>query len=352
MSEKESPIGLSARVLLTLFLGAVGGGVFHMLGLPAAWLSGAMVLVAAVQFAGVPVSMPDRLRNAVFVILGISMGTGVKPEIIERIGEWPVSMLVLFAVISGIMTAGYFVLHNIMKWDRPTSFFGAIPGALSYVMALAESSKAKVANVAVSQSIRLFVLVAILPILITGSTDIEIQEEAIVASFTIPDVILTFLVCVAASVIAVRFNVPGGWLTGAFFASAALNGAGVVNLVLPQWFVVPCYVALGCVVGVRFSSVSLSALKQLFVASLAAFAAAMVISLAGATLTASLLEIPFGQALLAYAPGGLEVMTLLAFMLDLDPAFVAAHQLARYVGMVLILPFVTRIVIGPVTAAR
>ncbi len=352
MTETDSPVGLTARVLLTLILGAVGGGVFHLLGLPAAWLSGAMVLVAAMQFAGAPVMMPDRLRNMVFVILGISMGTGVKPEIIERVGEWPISMLILFAVVAGIMTAGYLILHNIMKWDRPTSFFGSIPGALSYVMALAESSKAKVANVAVSQSIRLFVLVAILPILITGSTDIDIQEEAVVAAFTMSDAILTFVLCTLASLVAVRLNIPGGWLTGAFFASAALNGAGVVNLVLPQWFVIPCYIALGCVIGVRFSSVSLSALKQLIVASLAAFAAAMGISLVGAAATAALLEIPFGQALLAYAPGGLEVMTLLAFMLDLDPAFVAAHQLARYVGMVLILPFVTRIVIGPATATR
>ncbi|MEP3275085.1 MAG: AbrB family transcriptional regulator [Stappiaceae bacterium] len=352
MTNKENFIRGYVIVLMTLLLGAVGGGVFHLLGLPAAWLSGAMILVAAVQFAGLPVSMPDRLRDAVFVILGISMGTGVKPELIERVGDWPISMLVLAAVIVGIMSAGYFVLHVLMKWDRPTSFFGAIPGALSYVMALAESSDAKIANVAVSQSIRLFVLVAVLPILIAGSTDPGVSVQTNPSGIDIADAILTFALCTLASFCAVRLKVPGGWLTGAFFASAALNGAGVVNLSMPQWFVLPCYVALGCVIGVRFGSVSLSALRQLVLASLAAFAAAMSISLIGAIFTSTFLEIPFGQALLAYAPGGLEVMTLLAFMLDLDPAFVAAHQLARYVGMVLVLPFVTRIVIGPITHTR
>ncbi|MEC7564009.1 MAG: AbrB family transcriptional regulator [SAR324 cluster bacterium] len=49
---------------------------------------------------------------------------------------------------------------------------------------------------------------------------------------------------------------------------------------------------------------------------------------------------------MAYAPGGLEAMIMMAFILDLDPAFVAAHQLVRYIGMILILPFLTQRLLG------
>jgi hypothetical protein len=45
--------------------------------------------------------------------------------------------------------------------------------------------------------------------------------------------------------------------------------------------------------------------------------------------------------LLAFAPGGLEAMTIMAFALNLDPAYVAAYQVARYIGLVLPMPAVT-----------
>ena len=70
------------------------------------------------------------------------------------------------------------------------------------------------------------------------------------------------------------------------------------------------------------------------------------ISLAAAYSVSSWISLPFGQLLLAYAPGGLEAMIMMAFILDLDPAFVAAHQLVRYIGMILILPFLTQRLLG------
>ena len=39
---------------------------------------------------------------------------------------------------------------------------------------------------------------------------------------------------------------------------------------------------------------------------------------------------------MAFAPGGIEAMTILAFVLGLDPAFVATHQLARFLGISLL----------------
>ena len=50
---------------------------------------------------------------------------------------------------------------------------------------------------------------------------------------------------------------------------------------------------------------------------------------------------------IAFAPGGLEAMTLLAFSLGLDPLYVGSHHLARFILISLSLPFVLRLVLGP-----
>lgn len=343
LSPKQSG---AARLGLTLLIASCGGALFHFLGLPAAWLSGAMVLVAAATLAGAPTLMPDRFRDAVFIAIGISMGAGVQPELLQRVGEWPLSMALLAVVVICVSVAGYAVLRLGAKWSRETAYFGALPGALSYVIALASERGADLPRIASSQSLRLFVLVAILPFAVVSSSDAGHSTAQGAAPSSVIEILIGLPLCLLASWLAVRVRVPGGWMTGAFFMSAALNASGALTLVLPQVVLVPCFVMIGALIGSRFANMTFRQFTSVLGASLAAFCAAFLTSVAGALLASALMDIPFGQALLAYAPGGLEVMTLLAFILDLDPAFVAAHQIFRFTGMILLLPFVTRLVLG------
>ena len=57
----------------------------------------------------------------------------------------------------------------------------------------------------------------------------------------------------------------------------------------------------------------------------------MVISACFAWVAATGLGLPFGAMFLAYSPGGMEAMTVMAMALGIDPFFVAAHHLARFV---------------------
>lgn len=336
------------RLSLTILIAALGGGAFYLMGLPAAWLSGAMVFVATATLAGIPTIMPDPVRDVLFVGIGVSMGAGVRPDVVERIGDWPISMALLLVVVVSVTLAGYAVLHFGAKWSRETAFFGAIPGALSYVIALATDRGADLPRIASSQSLRLFVLVAILPFAVvstSGSLEGEVGRLQVSSLF---EILIGLPLCILAGLIASKLNVPGGLMTGAFFMSAGLNASGAWTLILPNFMVLPCFVMMGAMIGCRFGNMTFRQFVSVLGASIAAFSAAFLMSILGALTISSLVDIPFGQALLAYAPGGLEVMTLLAFMLDLDPAFVAAHQIARFTGMVLLLPLITGLVFGRV----
>ena len=61
---------------------------------------------------------------------------------------------------------------------------------------------------------------------------------------------------------------------------------------------------------------------------------------------------PFAQALVAFSPGGLEAMSLLSIALGLDPLFVSAHHLARFILISVTLPFVLRRYVLPRSAVR
>ena len=76
--------------------------------------------------------------------------------------------------------------------------------------------------------------------------------------------------------------------------------------------------------------------------SLQAFAISISLAVALAVLAAWMTGLDLLKLLLAFAPGGLEAMVVLAFALDLDPAFVAAHHLARFLLIALCAPFVIK----------
>jgi len=64
------------------------------------------------------------------------------------------------------------------------------------------------------------------------------------------------------------------------------------------------------------------------------------VSSAFAVAAAFLLALPVGDVVIAYAPGALEAMSTLAFALNLDPAYVGTHHIARLIFVSLMMPIV------------
>jgi uncharacterized protein len=111
---------------------------------------------------------------------------------------------------------------------------------------------------------------------------------------------------------------------------------------MPPAILIPCQIVLGCFIGLRFQGTDLKFLKGALAPSIGALLIAVVISALGAAIVAWGLHLPLGQVVVAFAPGGIEAMTILAFVLGLDPAFVATHQLARFLGISLLLPLIMK----------
>ena len=73
----------------------IGGAAFGVIGVPAGWLSGAMLAVACAALAGRPMYMPLRLTWTILVLIGISLGAVVTPATLRGIATYPVSIIVL-----------------------------------------------------------------------------------------------------------------------------------------------------------------------------------------------------------------------------------------------------------------
>jgi hypothetical protein len=334
--------------ILPCLIGAAGGALFEVLGLPAAWLSGSLVAVTIAAFSGLEVKVPNWMTSGMFLLMGTIMGSAVTPDTLRLMLSWPISMGGLLILVPAIVGGIMLYLARVEGYSRSTAFYAAIPGAMNYVMALTLGSKADARAVVVVQSFRLVLLVAALPgfLSLAGLGTVVIKPPA-TAAVTWWEFPLLFLLSFSCGLGMERVRVPGGATVGAMVASAVLHATGLVTAQVPQPLAIFAFITMGALIAGRFAGTSLIELRMLLRPSVGAFLVGTAVTILVAALTAFLAGLPLGKVILAYAPGGIEAMAILAFVLDMDPAFVSAHHIVRFVGIAVLLPFVARAVLGP-----
>jgi membrane AbrB-like protein len=330
---------------LGLLIGAAGGLAFWALGIPAPWLAGSMLAAVIAIFSRVRVGMPDWLRALAFIFLGIQTGTAVSWVTVERAAQWPLSIAFLGLTVIAVTWActAYYVKHS--KWDGPTALFSSLPGALSLVLLLASGTKADMRRVTIAQCIRLFFLVAALPSLIAWLSPPDAFHALPAEMGQGRDIVVLIAVSTAAGLALEWLKVPAGLILGPMLASAALELSGLVSGAAPAVVLVPANIVLGVMIGARFSHFTFSEFLQALREGFSGFVIALSLSMAGAGITSAVSGLPFALTLLAFSPGGLDAMTIMAFSLNLDPAYVGAHQMARYIGLALAMPWATAYVL-------
>ncbi|WP_420391920.1 AbrB family transcriptional regulator [Acuticoccus sp.] len=322
----------------TLAIGGLGSLVFTLLGVPAAFLTGPAVAIVLAVALRVPTHMPSPVRAGGIAILGAATGSAVTPEAVDQMAAVPLAIGGLVLVILGAAAASYVTLRRVGGWDRLDALCGSIPGHLALVMEVSTEAGARMDRVMMSQSTRLFILVALIPFVLGGSDEARLTIAA--DGLTLTNVALTLLLAAAAALVGRLIRLPAAIILGPLAAAAVVSATDLMTIALPPWLVAVSLAVLGISVGEKFATVRRAGLARMIAASLAAFLAAFVVAMAISAVFAWALGMPVGAVFLAYAPGGLDAMIALAFLLNFEVAFVAVIHMSRMVLLSLGMPFV------------
>jgi uncharacterized protein len=330
------------RFLRTMAFASAGGAAATALGVPVGWLVGAALATVAAAFAGLRSRVPNRLRDFAFFFLGVQAGSGVTPEVLAQMHLWPASFAIQLAGVGLVVGLTYAFLKRGFGWDRETAIFASIPGALSFVLAAASETRADMTRIVIVQSVRLLLLMGFLTPTLAWLESGQGAAPFVLESGTLLQYVILFAVCGLAAMAGAASRVPGGLILGALLASAVLHGTGIAPVALPRWLAVPSLIVLGALIGGRLEPESRGALARLAPAALGAFVIGLIGSSIAGAVAVIALQIEVGKVALAYAPGALEALTVLAYQFDQDPAYVAAHHVVRFILLALLIPLVAR----------
>jgi uncharacterized membrane protein AbrB (regulator of aidB expression) len=122
--------------------------------------------------------------------------------------------------------------------------------------------------------------------------------------------------------------------------SSGLHASGLTGGSVPPLLATAGLVLIGVFVAERFRTLDPAVLRRTIPAAAGSFVVGNGLAAAFAVVAAWLAGVAIPNALVAFAPGGLEAMMVLALVLGLDPLYVGIHHVARFLGIGLVLPFI------------
>ncbi|MNH86963.1 putative ammonia monooxygenase [compost metagenome] len=328
------------QFFITLLIGTAGALIAIAIGFPAPYLIGPALAVTFAGLAGLRLGVPLLVRNACFVIIGISMGSTVTPEIFVAARTWPLSFVMVFVAIVILLFSAAWVLQRLFRYDRTTALLAASPGHLGYVLSLAAEMRCDLRAVSISQSVRVLALTISVPLIVEffdlADTDVIVLPDVM----SMPILVVMLIVSAGFGLLFQRWKFPAALLLGGVFVSISTHITGSVSGTVPDWLLIPIYVLLGSLIGSRFSGLSFADLRLAIVSGLVVTVVVMALAGGIAVIVSYFANVPLDAALIAFSPGGLETMAAMAVMLHADPTYVGAHHVLRLMFLSVLMPLV------------
>ena len=301
---------------------------------------GGALAVTMAAMAGVKVSMPDRLRDVAFLLIGMSMGASVAPNSLELIASWPISLAGLVLELVLIIWLTGWMLAKVFKLDAGTAYLSSFPGHLSFVMGIAAAGVGDARQIVIIQVIRILMLTIAVPI---GAMFLPIDHftpPAPTSFLSLWQLLALAGACVVVGLVFVRLKVPAGFVLGAMAAATAAKLGGLYTEAMPVPLTVVTFVLTGALIGSRFAGIT----RREFITAAKGGVVATAMTLGIVTLVtlgvSQFVDMPFGQLWLGLSPGALEGMGALGIALGYDTAFIAAHHVIRLLLLSFAIPTV------------
>lgn len=320
-------------ILSGVLAGLAGGYLASLAGWPLPWMIGSLLGVALARCAGLPALPLPAGRQAGQWLVASAVGLHVSREAaLALLDHLP--LLLAGAIATLLLTLiGVAVLRR-GGVDPATAFFASLPGGASEMVNLARRHQAQPAQVAAAHSLRLLLVLLLVPALFGWGLP---RLPALSAPHPDwPALALLLPAGLLAALLWRRLGQANPWMLGPLLLCAIASASLDLQLALPgglgqlgQWL-------LGCALGAHFDRAFFRRAPD-FIVRVLIFSLLAMLAAAGLGALLGLLAGGHGRALmLGSMPGGITELGLTAASLQLSVALVSAQQLLRLLLVMLL----------------
>jgi len=289
--------------------------------------------------AGVPMAASMVLRNAGQWAIGTALGLYFTPQVIGVVVSLAPAIVVgiVWALLLG---AGFGVF---LQWanrrnaalDAPTLFFSSAIGGASEMAVLAERHGARLDLVASAHSLRVLIVVLIVPfgLQFAGLHGIDATSPGPREVHAGGLALLAVLTAMGGASM-FRLRLANAWMLGPLAVALVLTATGIELSALPRWVSSVAQLFIGVSLGVRFTPAFLHTAPR-WLATVGIGTVVMIVLSAGyAFVIARWFDLHPATVLLGKSPGGIAEMCITAKVLELGVPVVTAFHVTRLAAVV------------------
>jgi uncharacterized protein len=320
-----------------------------MIGVPSAALFAALIVgIALALLSYAPAGAPRKAGIAAQGVLGVYIGTMVHRDALTALGSnWWIVLAV--AVSTLVLSLGAGALLGLHRDISPlTGALALVAGGASGLVAIARELGGDDRVVAVVQYLRVALITASMPIVVTLVYHAEKTGEAatVTESASAPWYVSVGMLVVVVLIGATAgrwMRLPGAGLLGPMALTIALELTGTsFGLSVPLALVQLGYAVIGWQAGVAFTRESLRAIGRALPAALGLIVALNLATAGLGVLLARVAGISPLEGYLSTSPGGIYAVLATAVETGSNVTFIIAAQVVRVLLMLFAAPLIAR----------
>ena len=278
--------------------------------------------------------------------LGVLVGGAFGDDIIGKLWQWWDTVLLMLFTTIAVSALSYQFLRRYCGYDKILSYFCCVPGGQAEAIILARDLVEKDYVVALFHLIRVFIVFVSTPLLlavIEGQSAVDRSNDMLVAMPSLmdlpaSDILAFFVLALGGYAFARLIKMPMAHLLGPLSLSSLAHYLGMVELPRVNEFVILAQLVIGGGIGARLSKVAFRELFSYFKMAVLNTMIVLTGYVSVAVFITVIYDASFLEIWMAFVPGGLYEVTLLALVFGFDVAFIAFHHTTRVLLIFFTLP--------------
>lgn len=340
VGHKPSGSSVWLTQVLGLLVAALGGAAAHAIHMPLAWVLGAMLALAVASLlSGRTLAQPPTLRRLAQGCIGLAIGLAFTPQIWQVLAGLAPWVLLGAVAAHSLSVLAAPVIQRLARIDGPTAIYCVALGASSEMVLQARQAGADGASVACAHAVRIILVTGCLTLLIWGIGPPAGAKVSLPLPMTttLQPMALTALLPSAAiaALVLQRWHVPNPWLLGPLGIgglAAACSWGGR----LPDALLVSSQVLIGWALGQAITREFFARAPRVLASAALVTLGILAVCLGLAWLVSVAAGMPLPTAFLAFAPGGMAEMAVMAKAFGLAAPLVTAFHITRIVSTILL----------------
>lgn len=346
------------KIFGTLIIGFLGGTIAKRLKMPAAFMTGSMLAVAACSIFSNAMFMPGSLKVIAQIVSGAYIGQQVSKQDLLNFPKLAKSIVLLMSMFTVNTFVMGFLFAHFFSIDLITALLSCLPGGIMDVSLISIDMGAQAEIVATMQLARLVGMLLILPYWIAfilkrlGKNQ---QPETLETTVSKPlpfgtnreltNNLLILLVAGAGGLMGMYLQVPVGALIFSLIFSCGLkllkNTAPLNNKIRQL-----AQILAGSIIGSTFTRESLEQISQLILPACLLLGSYLLVNVLFGFIVYKRGILDLRSALFASSPAGATDISLIAGELGGDMPKIAGIQICRTLYTIIVLPILVRLVVG------